>query len=380
MDSYETYYRRSYNAINKLIDAYKNGYNYENTLNFRKHLQSQYLGNNKTIQTEINDILLTLSVALLGLNKDAIERTEKIINYKKNVHNLDVSKLNYNQQNDLNSFYNSKVISTDFDNWLSIKINPNTDTANIDYLRRVRNSLLHSNFYIDNENPFLPISKLKTKSYYEADLFNTEFLLFVLEYFGNIDASGLSETIYTFIMNNKQITCIEELFFYLKSIVITEISYKNLSSLGIESPELFLHDSIDEFGRVDTAKFISKLRKTTNVNDLQLFFKEVNNEQFINTVQYINKTYGDKFYELDYLTQQGIISTHLKYCLNSKMEISNWLVHFIYLYLTMNSPDFYPKFFFGDEFGTESCYPALIVLKSYLIMYRLQNTNFDEVD
>ena len=34
MDVYEKYYRRSYNAINRLIEVYKNGYNRENTLKY----------------------------------------------------------------------------------------------------------------------------------------------------------------------------------------------------------------------------------------------------------------------------------------------------------------------------------------------------------
>ena len=82
------------------------------------------------------------------------------------------------QKQRIKEFNDSRTINTDFDTWLSIKINPNTDKDNVDFLRRVRNALLHSNFYLDEETQFLPFAKLKTKSYYESELFNLQFQMF----------------------------------------------------------------------------------------------------------------------------------------------------------------------------------------------------------
>ena len=168
MDAYERYYRRSYNAINRLIEVYKNGYIKEDTLKFIEELKSKYLSNPKVAQSEINNIMFTTMIALLGLNKEEIENTGKITEYKKNNNQLDISTMSFTKEQELRlkNFFDSKVVSTDFDSWLSIKINPNTDTENIDYLRRVRNCLLHSNFYIDEENVLLTITKIKTKSYF----------------------------------------------------------------------------------------------------------------------------------------------------------------------------------------------------------------------
>lgn len=382
MDAYERYYRRSYNTINRLIEVYKNGYNKENTLKFRQELINKYYSNPKVAQSEFNNIMFTTMIALLGLNKEAIENTGKIIEYKKNNIEVDMSNFKFSNEQKLRlkQYYDSKVISTDFDNWLSIKINPNTDKDNIDYLKRIRNALLHSNFYIDEDTPFMPFAQLKTKSYYEAELFNLQFQMFVFEYFGNIEALGLTESIYTFELPQKQIKNKFDLFVNLSLTTINEISYKNLKSLGINSPELILKESLNEDCHVNIKKFVKNLKANQNIDDIKFETKRISQDHIAHLINYIEKTCGDDFYKLDYSTQGGIISTHLKYELNPKIEISNWISHFWYLYSSLNSPKFSVNFFDGDEFGYESCYPALMVLKSYLLMYRLQNNNFDELD
>lgn len=382
MDAYERYYRRSYNVINRLIEVYKNGYNKENTLKFIQELKNKYYSNPKVVQSELNNIEFTTMIALLGLNKEAIENTGKIIEYKKNNNEIDMSDFKFSNEQKLRfkKFCDSKVISTDFNNWLSIKTNPNTDKDNIDYLRRVRNSLLHSNFYIDEDTPFMPYTQLKTKSYYEAELFNLQFQMFVFEYFGNIESLGLTESIYTFEIPKQEIKDKMHLFVFLNSITINEISYKNLKSLGITSPELVLKKSLSKDCYVDVKKFIRSLAPDKNIDNVKWETKRISIEHIAHIINYIEKTYGDDFYKMDYCTQGGIISTHLKYELNPKIEISNWMSHFWYLYTGINNPKFCINFFDGDEFGTESCYPALMILKSYLLMYRLQNNNFDELD
>lgn len=382
MDAYERYYRRSYNTINRLIEVYKNGYNKENTLRFRQELINKYYSNPKVAQSEFNNIMFTIMISLLGLNKEAIENTGKIIEYKKNNNEVDLSKFVFSNEQKLRlkEFFDSKTLSTDFDNWLSIKINPNTDKENIDYLRRVRNSLLHSNFYLDEDTPFMPFAKLKTKSYYEAELFNMQFQMFIFEYFGNIDALGLTEAMYTFDVPKVQIPDQETLIKFLILITINRITYKNLKTVGIESPELFLKESANEESKVDINKFVEKLKNIKSVDDIKWETMKISPNHIVDLIKYIEKVYGENFYKLDYSTQSGIISTHLKYELNSKTEISNWMSHFWYLYSTLNNPTFSINFFDGDDFGTESCYPALMVLKSYLLMYRLQNNNFDELD
>lgn len=382
MEAQERYYRRSYNAINRLIDVYRNGYRRENTLKFREELINKYKTNPKVAQSEFNSIMFTTMIALLGLNKEAIEDTGKIIEYKKNNNEVDMSDFRFNDEQKLRlkKFYDSKVTSTDFDNWLSIKKSIDKDKNNIDHLKRVRNALLHSNFYIDEETPFLPFTQLKTKSYYESELFNMQFQMFVFEYFGNIEALGLTESIYTYLIPKEPIKNKLDLLFQLSLTTINEISYKNLKSLGIESPELFLKESLDKDCRVDIKEFVENLIDNENIDDIKWQRKRITQEQVDHMINYIEKTYGDAFYKMDKAVQDGIISTHLKYRLTPKIELSNWICHFWYIYSSLGNGSFQASFFDGDEFGIESCFAALMVLKSYLIIYRLQNNNFDEID
>ena len=382
MDAYERYYRRSYNAINRLIEVYKNGYNKENTLKFRQELINKYKNNPKIAESEFQNIMFTTMIALLGLNKETIENTGKITEYKKNTNelNLDAYPLSNKQKQRIKEFNDSRTINTDFDTWLSIKINPNTDKDNVDFLRRVRNALLHSNFYLDEETQFLPFAKLKTKSYYESELFNLQFQMFVFEYFPNIDALGLSEEMYFFDMPQVRITDRDTLIKYLIMITINKITYKNLKSVGIESPELFLKESTKNDTKVNIEKFVGKLKKIKSVDDIKWDTMKISSLHIVNLIRFIEKTYGNDFYNLNIEAQTGIISTHLKYELNPKTEISNWMTHFWYLYSTLLNNKFDISFFDGDAFGIDSCYPALMILKSYLLMYRLQNNNFDELD
>lgn len=382
MEANERYYRRSYNSINRLIEVYKNGYNKENTLKFRQELINKTRTNPKVTASEFHNIMFTIMIVLLGLNKESIENTGKIIEYKKNTNelNLDNFELSDEQKERLKEFNDSKTINTDFDTWLSIKINPNTDKDNIDFLRRVRNSLLHSNFYLDEDTPFMPFAKLKTKSYYEAELFNMQFQMFVFEYFSNIDALGLSEEIYTFDMPEIRIKDRDTLIKDLITININKITYKNLKTVGIESPELFLKESTSPDTKVNVEEFVNKLKGTKNADDIKWETMKISPLHIITIVRFIEKTYGEKFYKLNIQTQTAIISTHLKYELNPKTEISNWMAHFWYLYSTLINNKFNISFFDGDEFGIDSCYPALMILKSYLLMYRMQNNDFDELD
>ena len=57
MEAYERYYRRSYNAINRLIEVYRNGYRKEETLKFRNELKTKYISNPKVAQSEFNNIM-----------------------------------------------------------------------------------------------------------------------------------------------------------------------------------------------------------------------------------------------------------------------------------------------------------------------------------
>ena len=380
MNNNERYYRRSYNAIERLINAYRNGYSKENMLKFRSELQILLANNPKVYQSEFSNLMLTTNIALLGLNKESMENTGKFNEYKKNVNSMNLDNIPNEQKLRLKKFYDSNTVSTDFDEWLSITKGVPSDTNNIDHLKRIRNALLHSNFSIEEDTPKLSFTRLKTKSYYEAELFNLQFNMFVFQYFSNIDSLGLSEVTHLFNIPKEKIKDKNMLEKFLNVISINEITYKNLKDFTKKSPELILKECLRKDYYVNIKKFLKDVNNSKNFDDFNIYTTMINKNYISYIIKHIEHIYGEKFYTFNYEIQSGIISTYLRYLINPKTELSNWMSHFWYLHASINNPKFNYNFFDGDEFGYESCYPALMVLKAYLVMYRLQNNEFDEID
>lgn len=381
MNCFQKYYRRSYNALNKLIEIYKNGYNKNRTFQFQSSSKLDFMRNQRVMLEEQGNFVFTTMVALLGLNKESIENTGKFEEYAKNTFlaNLRTQGLASPLMARINLFDNMRVRETDFDNWLSIQIDIPGDTKNIDHLKRVRNGLLHSNFYVDDEFPELNIAHIKTKSYYESEVLGPEFNMFVLEYFSNIKELGLTEKIYTYTILSGDIKTREQLFLVLKELYINIFNYDKLKTMCNNTPELLMKECNNN-GVVDFDAFIEKMKKAQNYDNFSIDSRQLSLMEMAHMFIYIERNYGDEFFEMSYDKQHAIISSHLQYLLNPKREISNWLVHFSYLYSTLYNGRFNPMFFEGDEFATESCYPALMILKAYLIMYRMQQTDFAEID
>lgn len=382
MENTEKYYRRSFNAINKLIEAYKNGYDNRKSLEYRKKWINNYKGNPIVTQEEQIGLMFTATVALLGLNKESMERTGKFTSYKTNNNTTNIRSMDLPKdiQNRLNSFDSSKVISADFDNWLSILVKIDSDTTNFDHLRRVRNGILHSNFYLEFDPSGLNIIHIKTKSYYEAELLDVEFQMFVFEYFSNLEQLGLTENINTFDISSEKINSRDELISHLYTLSINKYTYDGLKTLASDTPELLLKDATSKDSVIDTKQFLDNVNNKANCDNFVCVKEKLDNDKIAHVFVAIEKKYGDQFYLMDANTQTGIISTYIQYIINPKREVSNWLMHFWYLHSTLFNGKFNPEFFDGDEFGQESCYPSLMILKAYLIMYRLQHQSLIEVD
>lgn len=75
--------------------------------------------------------MFTLVVALLGLNKESMERTNKFSDYKKNHHPMNIRGMSISPEarTKTNEFDTQRVISTDFDEWLSITTKIDADTT-----------------------------------------------------------------------------------------------------------------------------------------------------------------------------------------------------------------------------------------------------------
>ena len=382
MNNYERYYRRAYNALQKLIKAYKDGYNPKKMSEFRESLRLEAIAHEQVIREEQLSIMFTTTAALLGLNKESIERTSKISEYKKPEKTSDFKAppLPSRYLPRIAEFNGKRTQETPFDSWLSIIKDQTADKDASSVMKKIRNGILHSNFELLLEPGNLDYTNIKIKSYFEAEILNTEFEKYVFEYFANIEGLGLTEVMYTYNMRQSQIKDKDDLHRVLEAMSINEIRYENIKTLAEKTPEDYLMDSKDENDKIDVEKFLKSLIDSNNFENLKGQVLKPTPELVRYLEDYISKTFGKDFYKLSYPEQNGIITTHLNLVLNPKRELSNWLVHFWYLYSTIASNMFNPVFFSGDEYGFESCLPSLLVLKSYLVLYRLQSKDFAEID
>lgn len=382
MNNYDKYYRRAHTALRKLIEVYKDGYDIRKMNDFRTSLIRTGINNPKVMREQQFSILFTITTALLGLNKESIERTEKIKEYKQAEKStgIGIETLTQKQQDRVLEFNHKRSEVTPFDNWLSIIKNLTKDKDSTSIMKKIRNGILHSNFELLLEEDNLDYTNIKIKSYFEAELLNLEFEKYVLEYFSNIEGLGLTEVMHTYNIRQIPIRDKSMLHEILKEMSINEIRYKNIKTLGEKTPEIHLMEVRNDDDKIDVLEFLKKLKDSNNYEDLTGEILKLKPETISYLEDYIEKTFGNKFYELDYRVQDGIISTHLNFVLNPKRELSNWYTHFWFLFSTLTAPNFSPEFFSGDDYGFESCYPSLLVLKAYLTMYRMQCPDFSELD
>ena len=382
MKNYDKYYRRAHTALKKLIEAYKDGYDIRKMNEFRTSLIREGINNPKVMREQQFSLLFTITTALLGLNKEGIEKTEKIREYKKAEKSSGIGEetLTKKHKDRIQEFNDKRVEETPFDNWLSIVKNLTKEKDSTSIMKKIRNGILHSNFELLLEEDNLDYTNIKIKSYFEAELLNLEFEKYILEYFSNIEGLGLTEVMHTYNIRQIPIRDRDVLHRILLEMSINEIRYKNIGSLGEKTPEIHLMEARNEDDKIDVLSFLKNLKESNNFKDLTGEILKLKPETIRYLEDYIEKTFGNKFYELDYRVQDGIISTHLNLVLNPKRELSNWYAHFWFLYSTLTAPNFTPEFFSGDDYGFESCYPALLILKAYLTMYRLQCPDFSELD
>lgn len=381
MKNSEKYYRRAFNALQKLSKAYKEGYTPQTMNDFRTSLILSGVQNQILMKEEQLSILFTLTTALLGLNKESIEKTEKITEYKsaaKGSIGLEPT-LNKKQQTRKQEFNNKRTLETPFDNWLSVIKDLTKDQDSQSIMKKIRNGILHSNFETLLEPGNLDYTNIKIKSYFEAELLNLEFEKYIFEYFSNIEGLGLTENLFTYNIRFVDIKDKETLRKILEEMSINALHYKRIKTLEDKTPEDHLMDSRTD-DVIDIDKFLTQIKESSNFEDVKGEVLKLKMETIHLLEDYIHKTFGNSFYQIDNKTQIGIISTTLNYIINPKRELSNWLAHFWYFYSTLTTNKVDTSFYSGDEFAFESCYPALLVLKAYLIMYRMQNKEFDNLD
>ena len=121
--------------------------------------------------------MLNIIIALLGINKESIEKANIVDSYNNGViRDIYNSIMSLSNRKAINYFKGLNTETNSFEEWLSIIKNLNNDKSPDAIFKQVRNSLLHSNFVLDDKSiPSLPLTHLKTKSYYESVILNYNF-------------------------------------------------------------------------------------------------------------------------------------------------------------------------------------------------------------
>lgn len=384
MTNEEKYYRRTYSLLEDLIYTYKDGYNKKKTKLFWENNYNAYNNGSKSFMEKKEGLLLTIIIALMGINKESIEKREVITGYNNNCVDFDFRTIPMDllTARKIQEFENTRTKETIFDNWLSIVKSPEIDTTNEDIIRRIRNGLLHSNFTMDTESDMVSFTNIKTKSYYESKILNQNFQQFIMAYYSNLPTVGVCDkTILFYRQDDLTATNDDELREWLYKTWMLELehsvdSFTGFNTLDNKITEIINKDKISQ----QINEKIMNIGNGITIKDIQ--YKIFNDDGVDSFIKIIKQKYGKDFYKLSDKEKEKIIHNIFEYMYKNKKQISNWLLHFSHLVGNSINQNYSvdDDFYYDDEYATLSLQPTLAILKAYLILYRLQNNNFDKID
>lgn len=319
---------------------------------------------------DLNNFLVICGIALLGLNKEAIERSGNNKAYK---YDIDYSVTNIKTSNNeplplelqiyLKKFETTRTETSDYDDWLSINhLNP---LANYQYkhLFNVRNAFMHSEYNFDMLKDYITlIANIKNDNYtgYSAKIYLPKYFEFLKHYFGNDPYFGLVENLYHY-----------NLVPVRKIGIIDESSLLSYITNGIEIKKLDYDNKLNQSKilekRVEREKvLLDETSKKYNITETNVALSQEDIEQIILSIK---SYFGNEFYNLNPDKQQKIILGAIKYNLDPKSVISSWILH-LYRNTSMCIKGTFPQDDFNSLFALQ---PSLLILKSYMVLYRLQN-------
>lgn len=312
---------------------------------------------------DLNNIVMACSVALMGLNKEAIEKNGNNQAYGYNI------KYNINMPNEFfkkmyDNFRNENIVDTPYKEWLSVSKHSEHVAPSNDFLFNVRNSLMHSeyDFEMHNENSYnYLICNLHNSNYtgFEGKIYIPYYLEFIKHYYSNDGYFGLVDNLYTMRSFSKVISDEIELDYHLRNIDFYKLHYENK-----KNPKKILEKQLHH-------------HKIT-INDSNFSREKIDlSEEDIKSVKMlVEYYYGDKFYSYKSDEQNRILIQAIKYTKDCKSVFSEWIMHF-YICSVGAIRGEYPGENFVSVFATK---PSLLLMKSYLVLYRMQNTKFEDVD
>ena len=315
---------------------------------------------------DLNNFMLACSIGVIGLNKEAIENSSRNNNYGFDIEYLEprftIIKNAYER------FKKENIVATGLEDWLTVTSVSSNIAPNNNYLFNVRNALMHSeyDYEFEDEDVYMTIFlNLHNSNYtgFEGKLFLSNYSEFVKQYYSNDAFFGLQTDFYFMDTEDKtwQLTK-ENLLEQLQHFHLYKLKYQN---------DPVLKNMIEK--KLTSDKKFSKYMEQHPDDKEEMVFDESKKKQ---VEMIINHYYGDEFYKMKFEDQMRIILPLYKYLIDPKMVMSNWIMHFYNMarasvHLQSAHEDF------RSVFAAE---PSIAILKSYMVMYRLQNTSFKEVD
>lgn len=378
MEAKEKYYRRAYNCLSILMDAYRNGYNKKAITNFINTINKK---NSKIKYEELESLRLTLNVALLGLNKERMEATNKYSDYEKNIDNYDVRNLNLSKKEKdlIKDFENKNTVNTKYDRFLSITNNLATNYTDEDYINVVRNAFLHGQYEL-NINEGISTTKIKNKNFFEGEVLNPNLFYFITSYFSNLPSMGITEKNILYKMDSSmKIENDLDLEKFLQILELQYIDYEtNKEYDGQNTLEKILIDKYqDKYVDSDIIEQELNNYKTDELNIKSINKKHLSNDDIEVIIAKIKEDYGESIYKLNKKQKFDIINAYVEYHTENARVLSNWLLHYFY-FVTMGKDD--NNFFLYDENCNFCNDMALLIVKAYLVLFRVQNKCFEEID
>ena len=364
------HYKRGIFFIDKLLRYYSNN---KYTLEKEKAFYQGEFNRFNTIPVasfDLNNFLVICGVALLGLNKEAIERSGNNKDYK---YDIDYSVTNIKTTNNLpipkefqaylNNFESTRITNTDYDEWLSVNHFNALPNYQYNHLFNVRNAFMHSGYSFDMVKEYRTlIANIKNDNFtnYSAKIYLPKYFEFLKHYFYNDPYFGLVENLYCFGFHDTTLTNINDEATLL-SYLTTQLEVKKLSYENNLKPSKIIEKRIER-DQVLEKETLKKYNATSTDITLE-------QETLDQALLAIKSYFGNEFYTFDLEHQQKIIIGAIRYNLDPKAVISSWITH-LYTATSMCIQGTFQQDDFNSLFALQ---PSLLILKAYTVLYRLQN-------
>lgn len=374
MDNEILHYKRGITFIKILKEYFSYGkYSERSIFEFCNMCEERVRNHLDFSMFDLNNFLVLCAVVFLGLNKESIEESDNLKDYQYDISYVWPTVLKEKPNKLLEKtvdkkFDNARVIETPYDEWLSVlKISmPSNFVPN--FLFNVRNGFMHSEYSLEIEdgNRNFIFLNVRNSNYtnFEGRILLCNFVEFIKFFYSNDAYLGLVDKYYIGQCeeDNFHINCEDELD-RVDRIKLLQVKYINIKK-----------DSKKIFERLNYGnRAVPKIRgyevEETEIIDDQTIIEQVK--------LLIKKYYGKEFYNLSGRDQGDIVFMMKKYLNSPSSYMSEWVMHFYLNVVHAIHRDNKVDNAFKGIFAIDSVF---LIIKSYLVLYRLQNKVFKEVD